>query len=132
VARQLVQDLNQTAGFDRRDVACQLLLVYCLFWWHAFARGSLFEVRIFRDLTASGIEFAGHDSTDRTARQSPYDLVVSGMRGDIKSSTYFLSAETLGRLQSDFWLFRFLRKSHNIWWNSDGVNSEHEMMKESE
>lgn len=115
VARQLVQDLNQTAGFDRRDVACQLLLVYCLFWWHAFARGYLFEVHIFRDLTASGIEFAGHDITDRTARQSPYDLVVSGMRGDIKYSTYFLSAETLGRLQSDFFITRAYDSTTREW-----------------
>jgi hypothetical protein len=115
VARQLVQGLNQTAGFDRRDMACQFLLVYCLFWWHAFARGYLFEVRIFRDLTASGIEFAGHDITDRTARQSPYDLVVSGMRGDIKSSTYFLSAETLGRLQSDFFITRAYHSTTREW-----------------
>jgi hypothetical protein len=115
VARQLVQDLNQTAGFDRRDVACQLLLVYCLFWWHAFARGYLFEVHIFRDLTANEIKFAGHDITDRTARQSPYDLVVSGMRGDIKYSTYFLSAEALGRLQSDFFITRAYDSTKREW-----------------
>lgn len=56
-AQEIGRLLDGLAGFSRDDHNCRLLLVYCLYWWSAFARGYIFEVTIHRDLTASGIQF---------------------------------------------------------------------------
>lgn len=44
VARRICQFLDGLSGFSRRDPKCPLLLVYCLYWWSAFARGYIFEI----------------------------------------------------------------------------------------
>jgi hypothetical protein len=65
-------------------------LAYCLYFWESFAAGYAFEVEIFRDLSASGIRFKAHDIRTRRSRLSPYDLEIMGLRGDVKTSFYFL------------------------------------------
>lgn len=68
-----------------------LLLVYCLYWWAAFARGYLFEQVIIRDLLASKVLFTAHEVTYGQERYSQFDLQITGMgKGDIKVSLYFL------------------------------------------
>ena len=62
---------------------------------------------IFRDLAASGIQFVAHDLTNRSERRAPYDLLLLDLRGDIKYTTYFLTAERLARLVSDFFITRW-------------------------
>ncbi len=68
----------------------ECLLAYCLYWWASFARGYAFEVEILRDLDAAGIRFRAHDLQVRAERFSPWDIALLGLRGDIKSTTYFL------------------------------------------
>ena len=114
-ARRIGRFLDGSPDFSRRDPKCQLLLVYCLYWWSAFARGYIFEVSIFRDLEASGIAYVAHDVTDRWERFSPYDLIVLDLRGDIKYTTYFISAETIGELTSDFFVTRLYDTRDNTW-----------------
>jgi len=72
-------------------------------------------LRLFRDLEASGITCAAHDVTDRWERLSPYDLIVLDLRGDIKYTTYFISAETIGELTSDFFVTRIYDARNNKW-----------------
>lgn len=53
--------------------------------------------------------------TDRWERLSPYDLIVLDLRGDIKYTTYFISAETIGELTSDFFVTRIYDARNNKW-----------------
>jgi hypothetical protein len=89
-ARAIIRRLTET-GFRRQEVReTNLLLAYCLYFWESFAAGYAFEVEIFRDLSASGIRFKAHDIRTRRSRLSPYDLEIMGLRGDVKTSFYFL------------------------------------------
>ena len=58
------------------------------------------------DLAASGVSYRAHDLRDRRARLSPFDLLVMGFRGDIKTSTYFFNVERSRRLAYDFYITR--------------------------
>lgn len=69
--------------------------------------GYAFEVEIFRDLRASGIEFSAHDLRDRQARLSAYDLMVLNLYGDIKNTLYFLQVRRSQHLPHDFYITRF-------------------------
>lgn len=82
----------------------RLLLAYCLYWWNAFAKGYITEIMIFRDLQKSGIVFQAHDLRQLAERYSPDDLTISGLRGDIKSSTYFLHTARHYPLKHDFYI----------------------------
>lgn len=84
-----------------------LLLSYCLYFWESFTAGYAFEVRIFRDLTASGMIFNAHDIRSRQERYLAYDLEVLGLYGDIKTSTYFLKVGRSQKLPHDFYITRF-------------------------
>lgn len=87
--------------------ASNLLLAYCLYFWESFAIGYAFEVEIYRDLTNSGVDFKAHDIRNRAARFSPYDLQVLNLKGDIKTSLYFLSVARSRGLAHDFYITRF-------------------------
>ena len=87
-----------------------LLLSYCLYFWESFTAGYAFEVRIFRDLTASGMIFNAHDIRSRQERYLSYDLEVLGLYGDIKTSTYFLKVGRSKKLPHDFYITRFYDK----------------------
>lgn len=115
VAREIRDLLNGLTGFNRDGQGGRLLLVYCYYWWSAFARGYIFELTIFRDLTASGIQFIAHDVANRHERLAPYDLLLLDMRGDIKYLTYFLTSERLSRLHSDFFLTRWYVSATRQW-----------------
>jgi hypothetical protein len=106
VARTIAQDLNE-AGFYRRDVPeTRYLLAYCYYWWDAFARGYIFEARIYQDLAQSDIEFLAHDIRDPVERRSRSDLIILGREGDVKTSTYFLTADRTKFLRHDFYIAR--------------------------
>ena len=87
--------------------ASNLLVAYCLYFWESFAVGYAFEVEIFRDLSASGIEFSAHELRDRRARLSAHDLVVLNLYGDIKNTLYFLQVRRSQQLPHDFYITRF-------------------------
>jgi len=106
VARDVGPRLAQV-GLLRPDVpATRLIVAYCLYWWRAFTLGYALEVKIQRDLEASGIQFQAHDLRRREERLSPYDLIVLSFRGDIKTSTYFLQATRTRMLPHDFYITR--------------------------
>jgi len=101
-----IRPLLEVAGlYAAGDPPTRFLLAYCLYWWHVTAKGYTFEVEIFRDLRRSGVSFTAHDVRLRSERFTPYDLIVFGFRGDVKTSTYFLTLT--GRvLRSDFYITR--------------------------
>ena len=106
-ARQIYQDLTEMGLHDPvRHPDSRLLMGYCLYWWHSFCKGYAFEVEIFRDLEESGLRFEPHDLLDPAARRSSYDLLVSGFRGDAKTSTYFLQEASRQTVSSDFFITR--------------------------
>ena len=55
---------------------------------------------------ASGVPHQAHDLRDRQARLAPFDLVVMGFRGDIRTSTYFFAVERGRGLPHDFYITR--------------------------
>jgi len=113
-ASALRREVNQRIPAMLRHAGCSdlyqapqfYLLAYCLYWWYAFTVGYTFEVTILRDLTTSGVAFHAHDLRDRQARRSPFDLVVLGFTGDVKTSTYFLHAIRSRGLPADFYITR--------------------------
>jgi hypothetical protein len=114
-ARQIVRWVQQQDCYQRGQLESRWLLTFCLYWWSAFALGYTFEVEIFRDLRAAGIEFHAHDVTDRRERLSPFDLIVLGLRGDIKYSTWFLTVEDARLAGLDFFITR-LYDEHGAGW----------------
>jgi hypothetical protein len=92
-----------------------LVLIFCLYWWQSFSKGYAFEVEILRDLAASGILHQAHDLRDRQSRLSPFDLIVMGFRGDIRTSTYFFAVERGRGLPHDFYLTRLWSRRTRRW-----------------
>jgi hypothetical protein len=106
VSRQIPARLMQAGCVQVYQPPEFYLLAYCLYWWHAFTTGYAFEVITLRDLAASGVVFDAHDLRDQRVRQSPFDLVVMGFTGDIKTSTYFLQAVRSRGLPADLYITR--------------------------
>ena len=104
-ARQIRPLLKRAGLYAATDSPTRLLLAYCLYWWHATAKGYAFEMQIFRDLERSGVHFTAHNIRLRSERFTPYDLIVSGFRGDVKTSTYFLNLVSQV-LKSEFYITR--------------------------
>ena len=108
---QQIPTLLRSAGCDNLYNPPQFyLLAYCLYWWYAFTVGYTFEVIVLRDLAVSGVTYQAHDLSDRQARRSPFDLVILGFFGDIKTSTYFLHAVRSRGLPADFYITRMYVK----------------------
>jgi hypothetical protein len=106
-ARQIYQHLTEMGLHDPvLHPNSRLLMAYCLYWWHAFCKGYAFEVEIFRDLEQSGLRFEYHDLLDPADRRSPYDLLMSDFRGDVKTSTYFLQKASRQTVSSHFLITR--------------------------
>lgn len=105
-ARRMVNRLQQANLRQTGLEASNLLLAYCLYFWESFALGYAFEVEIYRDLTNSGVDFQAHDIRNRAARFSAYDLQVLNLKGDIKTSLYFLYATRSRGLAHDFYITR--------------------------
>ena len=106
-ARSIVNQLRQANLRQSSVVATNLLLAYCLYFWESFALGYAFEIEIYRDLTNSGVDFKAHDIRDRVARFSAYDLQLLSLKGDIKTSLYFLYVARSRGLAHDFYITRF-------------------------
>ena len=115
VARQIIADLRNAGYYDRAVPETQLVLAFCLYWWESFTKGYAFEVEILRDLTASGIHYQAHDLRNRQARLAPFDLIVMGFRGDIKTSTYFFTVERGRSLPHDFYITRLWNRQTHSW-----------------
>ncbi len=114
-ARQIAQWVQQQDFYQKEQLESRWLLTFCLYWWSAFAVGYAFEVEIFRDLRAEGIEFFAHDITNRDERLSPFDLTVLGLRGDVKYSTWFLTAENARLEGLDFFITRLYDETGAQW-----------------
>lgn len=106
VSRKILPTLSAAGLVSPVEPLSFHLLAYCLYWWYAFARGYAFEVEILQDLEAFGVSYQAHDILDSHARRSPFDLVVMGFRGDIKTSTYFLHVTRTRKLPHDFYITR--------------------------
>jgi hypothetical protein len=115
VARQVVADLREAGYYDRAMPETQLVLIFCLYWWQSFSKGYAFEVETLRDLTTSGILYQAHDLRDRQAPLAPFDLIVMGFRGDIRTSTYFFAVERGRGLPHDFYITRFWNRRTRRW-----------------
>jgi len=115
VARQIVANLREAGYYDRAVPESQLLLVFCLYWWQSFTKGYAFEVEVLRDLEATGIPHQAHDLRDRQARLAPFDLMVMGFRGDVKTSTYFFAVERGKGLLHDFYITRLWKRQTRHW-----------------
>ena len=106
IARAVVERFQNLGFFNPGMVESYYLLAFCLYRWWNFARGYIFEVSIFRDLEQSNIVFAAHDLSKRGERYSDCDLIVLGLKGDIKRSLYFLDDLYSTPLAYDFYLTR--------------------------
>jgi hypothetical protein len=106
VARRIPQDLAQKGFYRPTMPATRFLLVYCLYWWRAFTLGYALEVEIQRDLEATGVRFEADDLLTPRGRRAPFDLAVSGFKGDVKTSLYFLHATRSRALRHDFYITR--------------------------
>lgn len=93
----------------------RLLLVFCLFWWTSFAKGYAMEIAIYRDLRASAIEFEAHDLHDPQGRYAPFDLIIDGHKGDIKTSTYFLYVARSFPMRCAFYITRVYDSHERTW-----------------
>jgi hypothetical protein len=90
IGREIFVELQRLGGGKPQTFQEQILLAYCLYWWQSFAKGYIIQFTVYRDLTASGVQFDGIDPLDLQQRYAADDLIVSGWRGDIKASTYFI------------------------------------------
>jgi hypothetical protein len=114
-ARQIAQWIQQQDFYQKGQAESRWLLIFCLYWWSAFALGYAFELEIFRDLRAEGIEFFCHDITNRSERLSPFDLTVLGLRGDVKYSAWFLTVENARTEGLDFFITRLYDETGARW-----------------
>lgn len=115
VAHQIIADLQKAGYYNRAVPETQLVLAFCLYWWQSFTKGYAFEVEILRDLMSSGILHQAHDLRDRQARLAPFDLMVMGFRGDIRTSTYFFAVERGRSLPHDFYITRLWNRRTRRW-----------------
>jgi hypothetical protein len=112
--QQIMKDLK-AQGIQEQTLEMRLLLVYCLYWWRSFSKGYIREVAVFHDLEKSGIVFEAHDLLDPITRRSLHDIIVSGKRGDIKTSTYFLHTARAFPLRCDFYIVRLWDEKASQW-----------------
>jgi len=105
VARRIMAWLRLNGLVPSAVSGADYLLIYCLYWWAAFARGYLFEEIVMRDMKAAGIRFQAHVPERGWERYLPYDLSVPGLgNGDVKASLYFL--DDLPDPPADFYVTR--------------------------
>lgn len=115
IARQIVRWIRQQDFYQEGQLESRRLLTFCLYWWSSFALGYAFEEEIFRDLRAEGIEFIAHNITDRNERLSSFDLIVLGLRGDIKYGAWFLTREEARLEGLDFFITRLYDETGTGW-----------------
>lgn len=109
-ARRIQLYLERVGLLNKNVFENWLLRAYCVYWWQSFARGYAFEVEIIRDLEANGLVFQAHDILSHIERYDAADLEVLGLKGDIKTSTYFVKFEPASNLRNDFYITRLYEK----------------------
>lgn len=114
-ARRLREALMELLPERPLPLPSRVLLAHCLYWWNAFGKGYLYELIVFTDLRAAGIEFTAHDLSQREGRRSPYDLMVLERKGDVKFSTYFLHVARGFPLRHDFYITRLYAVAQRRW-----------------
>jgi len=116
-ARTITDRLLRSHWYDPGAHHSLYLRAYCIFWWDSFAKGYIFEVAVYRDLKATGVAFVAHAITDPKQRRLSFDLLVSGWRGDVKTSPYFLVTVRTRVLRHDFYITRLYNRArqHRIW-----------------
>ena len=116
-ARMITSRLLASSWYNPDARHSLYLRAYSVFWWDSFAKGYIFEVLVYRDLKASGVVFTAHDITDPRQRRSPFDLVINGWRGDVKTSSYFLITARTAFLHHDFYITRLYdwRQRRRVW-----------------
>lgn len=116
-ARAVTDRLLRSRWYDPVTRHSLYLRAYCIFWWDNFAKGYIFEVAVYHDLKATGVVFVAHDITDPDQRRLSFDLLVSGWRGDIKTSPYFLTTARTQVLRHDFYVTRLFDRAqqHRVW-----------------
>ena len=111
-ARKIVAWLLASGISPKLVPGADLLTVYCLYWWAAFARGYLFEQHVIRDLTDTGIHINAHQPEIGQQRYTQFDLTIVDLgNGDIKTSTYFL--DDLVAPTADFYITRLYDSRHH-------------------
>jgi len=115
IARKIFENLSNLGFYDNRNTDSQFVLAYCFYWWDAFAKGYIFEAMIIKDLKDFGIDFIAHDFRTRGQRFSRSDLILSGFRGDIKTSSYFLHSPRTNILTNDFYITRLFALDRHQW-----------------
>jgi len=115
IAKQIFEDLSSLGFYDNKNLSSQFVLAYCFYWWDAFVKGYIFEAMIFKDLGDFGIEFISHDFRDREQRFSRSDLILSGFRGDVKTSSYFIHSPRTNILTNDFYITRLFAPDKHQW-----------------
>ena len=101
---RILKKLEQEGARPTGSIEERCLIAFCHYWWTSFSKGYIREIAVFRDLRAFGVLFEAHDLLDRRQRFQPFDLTVSGWRGDIKTSTYFLHVRRSFPLRNDFYI----------------------------
>ncbi len=115
LARRIIHDLGQAELYIPGVRDSQLLVAFCAYWWQSFTKGYAFEMEVLRDLADANIRFVAHDLRYRDERLSPYDLIILGRQGDIKTSTYFLSVHRSEGLSHDFYITRLYHLLTHDW-----------------
>jgi hypothetical protein len=115
LARRIIHDLRQADLYIPAVRESQLLVAFCAYWWQSFTKGYAFEIEVLRDLADANIRFVAHDLRYRDERLSPYDLIILGRQGDIKTSTYFLSVHRSEGLSHDFYITRLSHPLTHEW-----------------
>ncbi len=116
-ARTVTDRLLKSGWYNPATHHSLYLRAYCIFWWDSFAKGYIFEVAVYRDLKAAGVAFVAHDITDPEQRRLSFDMLVSGWRGDVKTSPYFLATARTQILRHDFYITRLYdhERRHRVW-----------------
>jgi len=115
LGREILAELQQLGPEEPQTLPEQLLFAYCLYWWRSFAKGYILQFAVYRDLTSSGVQFDGIDPLNPEQRYAPNDLIVSGWRGDIKASMYFVHTARGARLMHDFYIVRIFDSNSRIY-----------------
>ncbi len=108
VAARIETVLGSAGLYSSRLPMTRYLLAYCLYWWRSFTNGYTLEIEIQNDLANSGIQFSAHDLRHREERLSPYDLLISDFKGDVKTSIYFLQAARSRSMAHDFYITKIV------------------------
>ena len=77
VEEQLLKTFKAEGYYNVKIKETVYLLVYCMYWWRAFAHGYAFEIEILRDLESLGLPLTAHDARDRAQRYTPSDLIMA-------------------------------------------------------